>query len=348
MRIVVNDIAANKGGAMTVLKDFYQCVKDNDTENEWIFLLGDNYLEETENIKVITLPEIKKSGFKKLMFDFFTGKKFIKSLNPDVVFSMQNIITFGLKVPQVLYVHQPLPFQDVKKYSLLKSNERSLAVKQHIIGALIKKSVRKAKKVIVQTEWMKEAVGRKSGVEEGKIVRILPNVKHLNNEYNPQLFDCQSFFYPTSAVSYKNNDLVFKASGALEKENIPHKVKLTLSEEKSSGKVSCIGRIPYEEVIAEYNRSTLIFPSYIETFGYPLAEARQIGGIILAADTPFSRELLKGYENAYFFKYDDQDELVRLMKAVINEEITVKPSEKQTQAQGNPWAQVMEEVKTVV
>ena len=41
MRIVVNDIAASKGGALTVLKDFYNCVRENDTENEWIFLLGD-------------------------------------------------------------------------------------------------------------------------------------------------------------------------------------------------------------------------------------------------------------------------------------------------------------------
>ena len=47
MRIVVNDIAASKGGALTVLKDFYSCVRENDKENEWIFLLGDNLLEET-------------------------------------------------------------------------------------------------------------------------------------------------------------------------------------------------------------------------------------------------------------------------------------------------------------
>ena len=80
MRIVVNDIAASKGGALTVLRDFYNCVRENDTENEWIFLLGDNILEETDNIKIITLPEIKSSRIKKLIFDFFTGKNFVKKL----------------------------------------------------------------------------------------------------------------------------------------------------------------------------------------------------------------------------------------------------------------------------
>ena len=93
MRIVVNNIAASTGGAMTVLRDFYRCVCENDTENEWIFLLNDRYFEETDNVKIIPLPEIKKSGIKKMLFDFVTGRKFISALNPDVVFSMQNIIT---------------------------------------------------------------------------------------------------------------------------------------------------------------------------------------------------------------------------------------------------------------
>ena len=106
MRIVVNDIAASKGGAMTVLRDFYNYVKENDKENEWIFLLGDKHFDETENVRIIALPKIKKSSLKRLAFDFFTGKMFISKLNPDVVFSMQNTVTWGVKVPQVVYMHQ--------------------------------------------------------------------------------------------------------------------------------------------------------------------------------------------------------------------------------------------------
>ena len=111
MRIVVNDIAASTGGAMSVLRDFYSCVCEHDHENEWIFLLNARYFEETENVKIIALPEIKASGFKKLIFDFVTGREYISRLKPDVVFSLQNIITFGLKVPQIAYIHQSIPFQ---------------------------------------------------------------------------------------------------------------------------------------------------------------------------------------------------------------------------------------------
>ena len=55
MRVVVNDIAASSGGVLTVLKDFYKYVKENDRENEWYFLVGDDYIEPTENIHIIKL-----------------------------------------------------------------------------------------------------------------------------------------------------------------------------------------------------------------------------------------------------------------------------------------------------
>ena len=97
MRIIVNDIAAELGGAMTVLRSFYDYIAENDTANEYIFLLSGSYLKETDRIKVIVREDIKKSGLHKLKFDFFTGKKFIQSLNPDYVLSLQNLSLLHVK-----------------------------------------------------------------------------------------------------------------------------------------------------------------------------------------------------------------------------------------------------------
>lgn len=321
MRIVVNNIAANKGGAMTILKDFYSSVCENDKENEWIFLLSEKFFDETQNIKIIALPEIKKSSVKKVIFDFFTGRKFINALNPDVVFSMQNIMTFGVKAPQIVYLHQSIPFQNVKKFSFFKSRERKIAFIQYFIGAIIKLTVKKCQKVIVQTKWMKEAVSRICRVEDSKISQIPPNVKNIENLKKDGVFLKEIFFYPTAPALYKNNDCIFKACEILEKQGYDFKVVLTLPKEKSTDKIECIGRIPYEEVIDYYNKSTLIFPSYIETFGYPLVEARKMGAIVLASECPFCYEALDGYENAYFFNQFNPSELAALMKKVIDGEI---------------------------
>ena len=343
MRIVVNDIAANVGGAMTVLQDFYECVCEYGKEHEWIFLLGDHYLEERDNIRIITLKSIKSNPLKKVLFDVCSGKKFIENLKPDAVLSLQNIITFGVSVPQVVYVHQPIPFQKMKSFSFFKSDERALAFKQFIVGAFIKASVKRADSAIVQTDWMKQAVCRDCAVSENKVMKCTPDCRRTELPCEAPRFESSRFFYPTSDVLYKNNRLVFAASKALEMKGVPHAVEMTLNPQNSSGSVNCIGRIPFDSVIEKYRASTLLFPSYIETFGYPLVEARRMGTVILAADTPFAKELLAGYENAYYFEYDSSQQLADLMRKVISGEI-IRTETKQTDdagAGGNCWLPVV-------
>lgn len=344
MRIVVNDIAASKGGALTILKDFYNCVKENDTENEWIFLLGENILDETDNIEIITLPEIKNNRIKKLVFDFFTGKKFIKKLKPDVVFSLQNTAVFGLDIPQIIYLHQSIPFQKVKKFSFFKRSERSLAVYQHLIGWVIKKSVKICDKVIVQTKWMKDAVSEQCGISHEKILKITPTVADISS-YNTSLPFCKNrFFYPSAPAIYKNNSAVFKACEILDKNSSDYDVTLTLPEHYSKNNINCVGRLPYGDVIEKYAESTLIFPSYIETFGFPMAEARKVGTIVLASDCPFSREVLENYENAYFFDPFRPEELAKLMERVISGDIEKQDSLSQECNETNSWVLILKEI----
>lgn len=341
MRIVVNDIAASTGGALTVLKEFYNCVRENDRENEWIFLLGDHLLEETDNIKIKVLKDVKASGLKKLQFDFFTGKKYIGDLKPDVVFSLQNIITFGLRTPQLVFIHQSIPFQQIKKFSFFKKGERKLAVYQYLIGAIIKLSAKKSDRVIVQTQWMRQAVCDSCRLQPDKVVKVTPNVKGVLACTDASVFQKDRFFYPTIPQSYKNNGAIIKASQLLKQKGLDHTVILTLPEKDSREHIRCVGRIPYEQVLEHYAAGTLVFPSYMETFGYPLAEARKVGTVILAADTPFARELLDGYENGYFFDPFRPEELADLMKQVIDGNIQRKPVTAVQNQTEDSWRQVL-------
>ena len=74
MRIIVNDIAASQSGALTVLKSFYEYVKEHDKENEYVFLLSDRYLKETERIKVCICKNVKKNGLKNFDLILLRGK----------------------------------------------------------------------------------------------------------------------------------------------------------------------------------------------------------------------------------------------------------------------------------
>lgn len=344
MRIVVNNIAASSGGALSILKSFYKYLVESEAakKNEWIFLLSGDYIEETDHIKVVVLDKVKKSWINRLKFDLYSGKYFIADLCPDVVFSLQNTIIFGLKCPQVLYMHQSIPFQKVKKFSFLKSEERVLAIYQYVIGSLIKKSIKNADKTIVQTNWVRKAIIETTNIPDQKIINIFPPFNDNAKYRRDNLFENNSFFYPASGGLYKNHQCIYDACILLNEQGITnYNIALTIEKEKNIDNISYLGNIPFELVMEKYNTSTLIFPSYIETVGLPLLEARQMGTIILAADCPFAKEVLKNYENAYFFDPFKPQQLADLMKKVITGQIVKKLSIVPKKEQYNSWESVV-------
>lgn len=327
MRVVVNDVAAtpNAGGVYSILMDLYNQVKKNDRKNKWIFILSGNYFPDTQNIKIISRPDLKKNKFKKVCFEFINGHKYINKFHPDVYISLQNIATLKVNAKrQIVYLHQPVPFQEEKRFSFFKKEERKLAFYQYIVGFLIKKSISKVKPVtIVQTKWMKRAVLKNTKLPTNCIMVNHPLVDkndcklYKNQNYN--------FFYPASGYLYKNQKLIERAVEILNKKGIKNfQINLTLKNKGKNkrGNFNYLGHIPREEVLSMYENNILLFPSYIESFGLPLVEAALKADIILAADTEFAREILNQYQNVYFYKYTDAKRLADLMEKIIKNKIT--------------------------
>jgi len=347
MRIVVNDIAASYGGALTILRQFYEYIRGHDSDNEWIFILSEPHIEETDRIKVLLRPDIKASGLKKLLFDLFTGRYYIDSLEPDVVLSLQNIITFGVKAPQLTYIHQSIPFADARRFSLLKRDERATAVYQRLIGRIIKASAQYADGVIVQTEWMREAVAEQSRTGKAKIIAARPDIPPLPDASRYIPFNGSSFFCPTNGEVYKNIGAVTAACRALRREGITDfRVALTLEQGSvNDPNIDCIGYQDRVGMAHRYASSVLLFPSYIETIGLPLAEARRFGAPIIAADRRYARETLEGYDNAYYFDPFAPCGPAELMKSAVMGEMQrtdVNTENKQTPPAESGWKKVYE------
>ena len=85
------------------------------------------------------------------------------------------------------------------------------------------------------------------------------------------------------------------------------------------------GRIDHQALRGEWARSRAIyFPTALESFGYPLAEARASGRCVIALDTPQNREIagpaLCG------FTQGDHDSLVRAVKTALTAHVAADPS----------------------
>lgn len=329
MNIMVFDVPAENGGALTILKQYYEKAV-NDKNNKWIFVISTPDLVETDNIKVLRYPWVKKSWFHRLYFDKFVANKIVESYEVDEILSLQNVIVKGVKVKQTMYLHQPLPFVE-KRYGI--TEDFKFWTYQNIISKMIFSSIKKADKVIVQTKWMKETCLKRLDVDSDKF-EIQPPVINIKvkNKYEQEDNENKLFFYPSSALMYKNHQIIVEAVKKLKEENITnYRVLFTLKGNENDNvmklykvvkeynlPIDFIGQINLEDVYCYYSKSILIFPSYIETFGLPMLEARMHGSPIIASDCAFSHEILDGYDKVCFFDPFDVDKLSELIKFWIN------------------------------
>jgi glycosyltransferase involved in cell wall biosynthesis len=225
-------------------------------------------------------------------------------------------------------MHQSLPFQKMYRFSLLKKEERDCAIRQRLLGMLIKSSVNKADLTLVQTKWICDAVQ--------KFAKRCDKVIPIGFPMPEEPMDCstqyeapgQNFFYPAGPAIYKNFSCLNEAVNRLHDEGYTFMVYLTLTRgefEKLIGNRSMhekhycfMGRIPFEKVKMLYHGNTVLYPSYIETLGLPLIEARSSGCYIISSDCPFSHEILDDYENKTYVDPFDSKQLAQAMKTVLD------------------------------
>lgn len=326
---MVFDVPAESGGALTILKQYYEDALKK-TDIMWIFVVSTAKLKETKNIKVLKYPWIKKSWLHRLYFDYFVAHKLVKRHQVDEILSLQNLIIPRIrKIKQTIYLHQSLPFSEYR-FSL-KKNKR-LWIYQNVIGKMIFTSIKKADKIIVQSLWIMDAAIEKLGVSRNKFIIEPPVIsREVKQEYSSSSNQKTLFFYPANGSEYKNHKVIIEASRLLKKSNInEYKITLTLlgNENKYISKlynivkqenlpVVFLGPIPIEKVYHFYEKMILIFPSYIETFGLPLLEASMHKTPIIASNCLFSFEILWNYENVYFFDPFNSAELKEIMMNII-------------------------------
>jgi glycosyltransferase involved in cell wall biosynthesis len=190
--------------------------------------------------------------------------------------------------------------------------------------------LRRANEIIVQTKWMKDGCIALADISPEKIIINQPNVM-LDENISYIGGNKPLFIYPASGHIYKNHRVILEAAIILAERGIyEYEISFTLTgnETRNISAISqyvkrknlpirFIGSIPYHELQKYYCSSMLVFPSYIESFGLPLLEARLAGTPVVAADTPFAQEILDGYFKATFFPYDQGHDLADIIQKFI-------------------------------
>ncbi len=327
---LIYDVAAEGGGALTVLKEYYEnAILDSNPNNKHYFVVSKVDLKERSNVKIIKYPWIKKSWIHRIYFDYFIAPKLVRRFHVDEILSLQNLTLPFVETKQILYVHNAIPFSDFK-FSILKNP--ILWIYQNIIGRLIKKSIVKANSIIVQTEWMKEKILSQTGIENNKIKVELPKVNIPVISTSKKSSKKRLFFYPANSSSFKNHKIIIKALKYLKfdelkkcqiiftlDKNLPkHFNEINDIIEKYSLPVEFVGNLSIEKMCEYYSKSILIYPSYIESLGLPLLEAMKYKCQIISVSCNYAKEVLRNYEYVDYFDYNDEKHLTNILRKYIN------------------------------
>lgn len=324
MNIIVYDIAALGGGGVTILDQYIERAKA-DKGNQWWFILAlsDYEKHETDNVHILYQKELDVRGIqrwlRRFVFEHWKLSSVISEIKPDRVLSLQNMMMPVAKCHQTVYLHQSLQFAPVK-FCFLKKEERSCAFRQRVICRLMKPSLRRADDIIVQTEWMRKATAKWLGISEERIRVETPNMSVHVGYTEKQISSTNNlFFYPAAGNVYKNHRVIIDACKLLKRDGIhDYHITFTLNPsangfvkslydevQKEQLPISFIGYQDQEAVFGKYVEHTLLFPSYIETFGLPLQEAKAFNAPIIASDCPYAHDVLEGYDHCLFAEWDD-------------------------------------------
>lgn len=330
--IMVYDVHASESGALAILDDLYEQIKSYpDKSIRWVFIVSTPEYQETDNIIVRRYPWVKEGWHKRYYFNKVTTKKILKEFMPDQVFSLQNEGIAGYKKKQTVYLHLPFILTDHR--FRMKEDGKRLWLYQNIVSKMIFKSLRKVDMTIVQTRWMKQALIEKARVSPSKIKVLQPDVSmNCIGHYADNKENRKHFFYPATAFTYKNHITLLKALHYAQEHGLEnYRLDLTIEKnengltrfladyaEQNHLQVVFGGKMPRQNVFEMYTKSVLLFPSYVESFGLPLLEAKLTGCYIIASDCPFTHDILDGYDKAFLFSETDFEAMGKLILELEN------------------------------
>ena len=331
MRVLVFDVPASESGALTGLLDFYRFVVARGRKDiEWTFVVSTDALGtplEGSAIRIIRRPEAKRNWTRRIIFEIFVAPRLVRQYQADAILSLQNTAILWTKVPQVVYVHNSVPYAPTR-FSYAKRDERLLAAMGDIFRPLIGWSVRKSRTAVVQTNWLKTAIERRHGIAQGKIV-VVSQAVDLHASPGSAARIRGHFIYPAVPFVYKGHKEIVDAVAILHAEgHRPHVVftidgtenpysRALVTTIKDLGLESCfdlVGHISRDRLVEIYRESALLFVSHLESFGLPLMEARILGIPVIATRQPFSEEILEGYDKATLVGQGVARELAAAMK----------------------------------
>lgn len=299
--IIINAHNIHTGGGYVLLLDFLRYLAKTDTEVVVCIDCRAN-IDLFPKSDKINYRLIKNNTASRFFNEIFVRKI---SSSFDVFINFTNIPSvFRLNCLNILFLQNNLL---VSKF-IFKPLNFNLILKLFLIRFLLRLLIKKTNLIYVQSKTMLEDLVR-LGIGDSKI-RVRPFADNSSYKFVSRTSSKNkycTFIYPASSAPHKNHINLFKAMKVVFEYGIQFKLYVTLDD--LSFKRLCIdcdldslvnnlfieniGDVSHEKIIQYYSFSdALVFPSFSESFGLPLYEAKVLDLPVIASELDFVRDIV--------------------------------------------------------
>ena len=191
-------------------------------------------------------------------------------------------------------LHGPLHFLTEGEQARLDPAQRASVRRKAVV---VRVAARRSDVIVVPSTAMTERVVTVMPELSSRVV-VRPNpvsIPSTPRVPGAPVILCPVLFAPQKQMPQRLTELLTAVS---ELENPSVRVQVTANTAEVPAAVAChpqielVGRLPHSELREMWARSRAIyFPTDMESFGYPLAEARVTGQPVIARDTALNREI---------------------------------------------------------
>jgi len=273
------------------------------------------------------------SFWEQFEISFLIGK-----INPDLVHFPHFNVPLLMKKAYVVTIHDIIKHYSKGKETTTKSSliywPKYLAYR-----LLFRQTIKRAKKIIVPSQWVKNQLIKKYQFVKNKVIVIYegvdPKIKRVNQKFTQKTLDHYKInspyiLYVGSLYPHKNIPALLKAIKILSDKSYPinlviisarnvfqERVKKQIKKLGIKNKVKILNFLTDKELAAFYQKATaFVFPSLMEGFGLPGLEAMQCGCPVLAANSSCLPEIYG--QAALYFDPQKPEKIAKMVLEVAN------------------------------
>lgn len=331
--IVISGINLFEGGPLSIYKDLLDELVEKEIYKDFHFVLfvhkKELFNDYSDYFEIIELSKSRKSWLFRLYYEYIYFNRYSKNKDIYLWISLHDITPNVKAEHLVTYCHNPsfsykMAWKDFSK-------DKKMFLFSKFYKYLYKINILKNDYIIVQQDWIAKEFKKMFGLDENQVI-VYPANKKIeivkNTNEKKEVF---TFFFPSLARSFKNFEIICKATDILNKKEINNfEIILTIdgtenrySKEivdkyKHLKNIHFTGVISRDKVFEYYSQvHCLIFPSKLETWGLPISEAKEFNLPVIVADLPYAHETVGTYNQVCYFDCNNENELSKILEQVL-------------------------------